>query len=78
MAEKMLAGKTVQVNEEGFMTNPEEWNREIAAAIALEEEVGELKEGHWKVIEYLQKEFKENGVMPSLRRVTKTGGIPTK
>ena len=78
MGQKEIAGKTVQVNEEGYMTNPEEWNREIAAAIAVEEEIGELSDGHWKVIEYLQKEFKENGALPSLRRVTKSGGIPTK
>ncbi|MCD6396493.1 MAG: TusE/DsrC/DsvC family sulfur relay protein [Spirochaetaceae bacterium] len=78
MGEKEIAGKTVQVNEEGYMTNPDEWNREIAAAIAVEEEIGELSDGHWKVIDYLQKEFKENGALPSLRRVTKSGGISTK
>jgi TusE/DsrC/DsvC family sulfur relay protein len=65
MGQKEIAGKTVSVNEEGYLT-------------IHEEGIGELKEGHWKVIEFLQKEFKENGTVPSLRRVTKAGGVPTK
>ncbi len=78
MAEKEIAGKTVQVNEEGYLTNPSEWNRDIAAEIAKEEGIAELTDGHWKVIEFLQKDYEEKGTMPSLRRVTKAGGVPTK
>ena len=52
MATKVIAGKTVQVNEEGFMTNPAEWNKEIAVEIAKEEGIAELTEAHWKVIDF--------------------------
>lgn len=31
MATRVIAGKAVQVNDEGFMTNPAEWTKEIAA-----------------------------------------------
>ena len=41
MATKMIAGKTVQVNEEGFMTNPSEWTKEIAVEIAKEEGIAD-------------------------------------
>ena len=34
MATRVIAGKEVHVNDEGFMTDPSEWDREIAAAIA--------------------------------------------
>ena len=78
MAEKQIAGKTVQVNDEGYLTDSSEWNKDIAAAIAVEEGIGELTEGHWKVIDFLQKDFAEKGTMPSLRRMTKAGGVPTK
>ena len=78
MGEKTIAGKTVQVNDEGFMTDHSQWDREIAAEIAKEEGIGELTDAHWKVIDFLQKDFAENGTMPSLRRVTKAGGVPTK
>lgn len=78
MAQKEIAGKMVQVNDEGYMKDSSEWNREIAAAIAVEEGIGELTEGHWKVIDFMQKDFADKGVMPSLRRMTKAGGVPTK
>ena len=78
MAEKEIAGKTVQVNDDGYLTDFSEWNKDIAAAIAVEEGIGELTEGHWKVIDFLQKDFAEKGTMPSLRRMTKAGGVPTK
>ena len=37
MATKTVAGKTVQVNEEGFMLIPAEWTKEIAVEIEQEE-----------------------------------------
>ncbi len=52
MATKTIAGKTVQVNEEGFMTNPAEWTREMAVELAKEEGIAELTPAHWKVIDY--------------------------
>ncbi len=61
MATKVIAGKTVQINEEGYMTNPDEWTREIAECIAIEEGIPELTAEHWKVIEYCRKTAAENG-----------------
>ena len=42
MATKTIAGKTVQVNDEGFMTDPAEWDKDIAVEIAKEEGIPEL------------------------------------
>ena len=78
MPQKQFANINVDVDDEGFMTNPGQWTREIAEAIAREEEIAELTPTHWKVIEYLQKEFKENGQIPTIRRINKTGVLPTK
>jgi len=78
MAEKLIAGVTVNVNEEGYLTDASQWNKDIAAEIAKELGIGELTEGHWKVIEFLQKEYKENGKIPTIRRVNKAGGVSTK
>ena len=52
MATKVIAGKTVQVNDEGFMTNPAEWTKEMAPEIAKEEGIAELTADHWKVIDF--------------------------
>ncbi len=73
-----IAGVTVDVNEEGYMTNPSHWTREIGAAIAAELGIAEMTDGHWKVIDFLQKDYTEHGQMPTIRRVKNAGGIPTK
>jgi dissimilatory sulfite reductase related protein len=78
MAAKEVAGSVIEVNDEGFLTNPSQWNRQIAQAIADEEGVGILNEGHWKIIEFLQQDFKEKGAMPTIRRLKSAGNIPTK
>jgi len=73
-----IAGVTVDVNEEGFMTDPGQWTRAIGEAIAAELGITPMTESHWKVIDFLQKDYAAQGVMPSIRRVKNAGGIPTK
>jgi len=73
-----IAGVTVDVNEEGYMTDPTQWTREIGAAIAADLDIADMTDGHWKVIEFLQKDYAEQGQMPTIRRVKNAGGIPTK
>lgn len=79
MATKVIAGKTVQVNEEGFMTNAAEWTKEIAVEIAKEEGIGELTPAHWKVIDYCRQWASSNhGKSPTLRVITSNAGVNTK
>ena len=78
MPQKQIGNYTIEVDDEGFMTNFSQWTREIAVAIAKEEGILELTPTHWKVIEFMQKEFKENGQVPTVRRLNKTGVISTK
>jgi tRNA 2-thiouridine synthesizing protein E len=78
MPQKQFAGVPVDVDAEGFMTNPAQWTRDVAAAIAKEEGIAELAPAHWKVLEFMQKEFKENGTAPSIRKLNKSGVITTK
>lgn len=77
MAEKLIAGVNVNVTEEGYLTDPSQWTKEIAIELAKELEI-ELSDAHWDVINYLQKEFKETGKVPTIRRMKKVGGIDTK
>jgi tRNA 2-thiouridine synthesizing protein E len=78
MTTRDIAGATVEVNEEGFLVNPEEWNKDIAVAIASEEGIEELGENHWKVIEFCRESATENGAAPTLRQITSGTGITTK
>jgi len=79
MATRTIAGKNVEVNEEGFMTNPVEWTKEIAVELANEEGVGELTAAHWKIIDYARDTaMKNGGAAPTLRNITTNAGVTTK
>jgi tRNA 2-thiouridine synthesizing protein E len=78
MAQKQYGTAAVNVDEEGFLTDFGQWTRDIAAAIAKEEGIAELTPAHWKVIEFMHKEFKENGQVPSVRKLNKSGVVTTK
>jgi len=72
MAQKEIAGVNVDVDENGYMTNLEQWNKDIATALAKEVAIDTLTDKHWEVIDYLQKNHKE-GVALSIRKVGKSG-----
>ena len=78
MTTKKIAKKTVQVNEEGFLTDPNEWTQDIAVAIASEEGISDLTPEHWKVIDYCREVGLGSGSAPTLRNITKGAGVPTK
>ena len=78
MATREIAGKTVQVNEEGFMTDPNEWTKEIANELAKEEGIPELTPAHWQVIEFCRKNAETTGKAPTLRQITTGAGVSTK
>jgi tRNA 2-thiouridine synthesizing protein E len=78
MATRDIAGKTVQVNEEGFMTNPAEWTKEIAVELAKEEGIPELTPPHWKIVEFCRLSAKDSGKAPTLRSITNGAGVSTK
>lgn len=78
MVTRTIAGKEVQVNEEGFLTDPAEWNKDIAVEIAKEEGIAELTPEHWKIIEYCRQSAAASGKAPTLRNITNNAGVSTK
>ncbi len=70
-------GKTIALTDEGYLENFEDWDKDVAEALAKEEGI-ELTENHWKVIEVLQNKYKEKREFPTLRRLAKDSGLKTK
>jgi TusE/DsrC/DsvC family sulfur relay protein len=71
MATKTYAGINVDVTEEGYLTNPAQWSREIAVEIAREEGIN-LTDKHFQVLEYLRDQHSK-GVALTIRSVGKSG-----
>ena len=78
MAVKKIAGKEVKVNDDGFMTDPSEWTKEIAVEMAKEEGIEELTPAHWVVIDYCRETAAESGKAPTLRTITTGANVSTK
>jgi tRNA 2-thiouridine synthesizing protein E len=71
MAEKTIAGKTISLNEEGFMTDSSQWDKDVAKELA--KEIGiELTDKHYEVIEFLRTAT-EKGEALTIRKVGKSG-----
>jgi dissimilatory sulfite reductase related protein len=68
----------IDVDDEGFMEKPEEWNNEIAAALGSTEDITELTDDHWKVINYLREYFLQFGLAPMIRKLCKDTGYNLK
>jgi tRNA 2-thiouridine synthesizing protein E len=72
-------GKSIEVNEEGFLVHPEEWSDEIAAFLARHEEnLDRLTEEHWAVLRFIRGHFEEKQTAPMVRAVCKSTGLPLK
>jgi tRNA 2-thiouridine synthesizing protein E len=74
--EKSIAGTTIQVNEEGYMTQFSEWTKEIGEALAQENNIS-MSPRHWEVIEYIQSEYKADSPL-SIRKIGKSGVVDIK
>jgi dissimilatory sulfite reductase related protein len=75
---RTINNKPIDVDAEGFLTNYKDWDVEIAKVIAAEEGIPALGERHLVVINFMRKEFETKGDGPSIRRLTKESGVPTK
>ena len=66
-------GKVLETDEEGYLSNLNEWEPEVATAMAKDEDV-ELTESHWEVINFLREYYEEYQIAPAVRVLTKAIG----
>lgn len=68
-----LNGKTYETDEEGYLANLNEWDKEVAAYMAKEDDC-ELSETHWEVVNFLREYYDEYQIAPAVRVLTKAIG----
>ena len=68
----------IALDAEGFLTDPEQWDRELAEEIAHENGIPELTDRHWAVIEFMRFRYITTGTAPSIRSLGKESGVPVK
>jgi len=69
---------TIEVDEHGFMQQPESWNDDVARALATTEGVTAMTEEHWKIVRYLRDYWLQFGIAPMVRKLCKETGFQLK
>lgn len=77
MTAAIIDGHTVDIDEEGFLTDPSQWSPELAKTLAANIGI-ELTEDHLAAIEFARRDCAETGETPTLRRMASEGGVSTK
>lgn len=72
------AGKVYEVDEDGFLQDPELWNDEVARDFMSTEGITDLTDDHWKVIHYIRNYYLQFGIAPMVRKVCKQTGFSLK
>ncbi len=66
-------GKTYETDEEGYLVNLADWNKDVAEYIAKTENVN-MSEQHWEVVDFLRGYYDEYQIAPAVRVLTKAIG----
>ena len=74
----LIADAPVEVDAEGFLTTPEQWNEQIAQTIAADNGVPELTDRHWLVVRFMRERYLATGTAPTIRALGKESGVPVK
>lgn len=58
------------IDAEGYLIEPQDWNEDLAAEFARQENI-QLSDEHWMVVNFMREYFEEHQVAPDARFVIK-------
>jgi tRNA 2-thiouridine synthesizing protein E len=65
-----IVGKTVPVDDEGYVIDPADWDEQVAEALARQERIV-LSGEHWPVIRFMREYYEQHQIAPDARHVMK-------
>jgi tRNA 2-thiouridine synthesizing protein E len=78
MTTTLIANRPVDIDAEGFLTDPAQWDEELAEQIARGAGIPDLTERHWLVVRFMRERYLQTGAAPSIRSLGKESGVPIK
>ena len=78
MPKVTLGGIEIDVDEDGFIQEPDKWSKEVAEDLAKLEQASPMSEDHWKLVNYLRNYFLEYDIAPPIRMLTRQTGLDLK
>jgi len=73
-----IDGRTFDVDEDGFLKDPNIWNEEVARLFAKTEGIEKMTDDHWKVVNYLRDYYTQFNIAPMIRKLCKDTGFKLK
>ena len=68
---QMLGGKEIEVDEDGFIQEPELWDEAVARDLAAQDGIEELTPDHWEVVHHIRNYYLKFEIAPLIRRLCK-------
>jgi tRNA 2-thiouridine synthesizing protein E len=78
MPKATLGGLEIEIDEDGFIQEPDKWNKGVAEDLAKTENAFPMGENHWKLVNYLRDYYIKFGIAPPVRMLCKQTGIDLK
>ena len=69
--------RQLELDPEGFLKNPQQWNEDIGREIAAESGIA-LTDRHWQVVKFMRDRFLATGNAPTIRSLGKESGVEIK
>jgi tRNA 2-thiouridine synthesizing protein E len=70
MASYEVNGLVAEHDEEGYLTDIGQWNKDLADVIAKAESI-EMSDEHWEVVNFLREYYEEYQIAPAIRILVK-------
>ncbi|MGF1615737.1 MAG: TusE/DsrC/DsvC family sulfur relay protein [Gammaproteobacteria bacterium] len=66
-------GRTIETDEEGFLVDRTQWNKDVAVGLAHDEQL-DMSETHWGLVDYVRQYYAEHQVHPTMHMLVKSLG----
>ncbi|MBN3036572.1 MAG: TusE/DsrC/DsvC family sulfur relay protein [Bacteroidales bacterium] len=70
-----IEGRVLEVDGDGYLSDPDIWDEEVARLIASYDGIRKLNEKHWAVISIIRKNYLEKGMAPMIRTICQESGL---
>lgn len=67
----ILGGKEIEVDEDGFIQQPDLWDETVAKDLATQDGIAEMTDAHWAVVNYIRNYWLKFEIAPLIRRLCK-------
>jgi len=70
-----IEGRIFEVDGDGFLAHPENWDREVAELIARYDGIMQMTDNHWAIVNIIRRNYEEKGMAPMIRTICQETGL---